>query len=95
MAGSTGRREGGRSHDARRYCKAFTSRTMNLLHNEGCDYGTFARAERPAKQFHKLASLSVSFHTFSMSLCEAFHVMPSAPPVHMLTVLVRQRIAPP
>jgi hypothetical protein len=77
---------------------------MNLLHNEGCDYGTFTHVRlpvlnvvvKPAKQFHNRLPFSfyLSFH-ISMSLREAFHVMPSSPPVHMLTVVGRQPIAPP
>lgn len=72
---------------------------MNLLHNEGCDYGTFARAERCCQTCQAIsqpASLSSSFHTFSMLLVRGVsrHAV-RAPPVHMLTLVVLQPIAPP
>lgn len=51
---------------------------------------------RPAKQFHNRLPYLFSFHTFSMLLVRGVsrHAV-RAPPVHMLTLVMLQPIAPP
>ena len=95
MACSKWRREGGRSHTTREK-SFFFSNIEFVTQNEGCDYGTFARAlnvvvlsDLPSK-FHKLASLSVFISHVLDAHVRGVSRHAVRAPVHMLTVVVRQ-----
>lgn len=72
---------------------------MNLLHNEGCDYGTFARAKRCCQTRQAVSQpASLSFfisHVLDAPCARRFTSCRPRPPVHMLTLVMLQPIAPP